>query len=72
MRAAEAERAGLAAALATAEIRAESAEATEAAGGEAAAWQCDVSVGQEVERMVGGCVERFGGIGELRPHRALC
>ena len=43
-----------------------------AAGGEAAAWQCDVSVGQEVERMVGGCVERFGGIGELRPHpRAL-
>ena len=38
-----------------------------AAGGEAAAWQCDVGVGQEVERMVGGCVARFGGIG-ARPH----
>ena len=44
-----------------------------AAGGEAAAWQCDVGVGQEVERMVGGCVARFGGIGArpTAPTRAL-
>ncbi len=34
-------------------------------GGEAVAWQCDVSRSDEVESMVAGCVERFGRIDVL-------